>query len=387
MNPSPVFESLEQRQMLSGTVLATIHGSTLTIQGDAADNTVVVTRSGNSLTVTPNGTTAVNAGLAGVAAVLDVTGVTRVKVRMGDGNDSVMFSGQAINGVTTAQSMGELDAAMGDGNDTLILNAVAVGGKAVIGGGRGSNTVTLTGLDPADAPAGVATTVGGPLTINGCGRSADTVNLIGVSVAGKTKVASGSGAANITIDGFVGGTTSLGNLFSGGVTINLAGGSDSVTVDGAVGATTSVVGDLNVLLGGGTDSLTVMTDAGLSVTGALNVTGHTGAKTVSLTDAIADGGFGIATGRGNDSITLTGIESNAGARVNTGAGNDGLTFAGGVDLDGDIYARFLGSTATLNVANTSADSLLAIARRGGTNTRVVGAGVVLGTPGVYRNFP
>ena len=105
-------ESLERRLPLAGNVTAAILGGSLVITGDLDDNDITLDDDGapGRVEITPNGTTTLN----GVATPQTFQATHDIRLRMGDGNDTVDFNG---SGGSTPRDL-KFD---GDANDQVAL--------------------------------------------------------------------------------------------------------------------------------------------------------------------------------------------------------------------------------------------------------------------------
>jgi hypothetical protein len=151
----PVFEGMEPRLLLNGTVLATAVGTTLTITGDQADNEIQISQSTSG---TPAVTTTLVTGVGGTTVVAKgtLTGIQSIIARMRGGDDSVVL--------TSALTLtGRFMFDGGPGNNSLedALGVQASGGLTVTGSTTGTaanGDITIPG---SIIPAAFATgTVG-----------------------------------------------------------------------------------------------------------------------------------------------------------------------------------------------------------------------------------
>src|SRR6059058_5739244 len=96
------FESLENRQMMAGDVMASVHAGTLFIKGDNLSNGITITPGAIPKQVIITGVnaggsaTTVNGVPNGPVAVNNVT--KDVKIKMLSGNDIVTITNLTVNG-------------------------------------------------------------------------------------------------------------------------------------------------------------------------------------------------------------------------------------------------------------------------------------------------
>lgn len=175
------FETLENRRVLAGNVIATLSHGSIVIKGDNFDNSITVTAGGlNRITVTGNTVnglpTSVNGTPNGSVTIPDVT--KGMKITMGLGNDVVNVTGVSINGLSFIKG--------GAGNDTINVNSSTFNSKFDIASGAGADAVTVS-----------STTVAGRSIING-GANPDHVSLTN-SDFGRLAVGLGLGDDNLDI--------------------------------------------------------------------------------------------------------------------------------------------------------------------------------------------
>ncbi len=129
-----VFETLESRQMYSGTPLPQIHpAQPLTVNLGSHSENVYVAQSGSSIAVSINGKTA------------SFPNISTVTINAQSGNDTVVITGSVSDKVTVFAD---------SGNDLLVSgtnNATLVGGTGHVNlialGGRGNTLICGTGYD------------------------------------------------------------------------------------------------------------------------------------------------------------------------------------------------------------------------------------------------
>jgi hypothetical protein len=116
-------EQLEDRTVLSGTVTAQLAGGVLTLTGDANANAIRVFQTGTTLagaTVTVAGNYTPISVAGKLSGFKTFTGVTDIKVSLGAGNDSLVF--------TNTKLSGGVDIVMGAGSDVLQMSNIQAQG-------------------------------------------------------------------------------------------------------------------------------------------------------------------------------------------------------------------------------------------------------------------
>ncbi|MFO0902267.1 MAG: hypothetical protein U0939_04660 [Pirellulales bacterium] len=373
-------EALERREVLAGNVTASVVGSTLTLTGDGADNSLAIVALGNNrfsiagLNTTINGSTA---AFSPAGTILNITG------NLGGGNDNLGLTNnaqgldtlattagldlEAATGLTVAQMQARIDA-------VTTVRTFALAGSLTVQGGAGNDLIGLVGnlggsltadLGAAGATGGNALGIDGTTVAGGVASIGGGINVTGGSqvdalVVESTKVGGSIlaklGAGNNTVDLFkaqVKGVVSVwggnGNDFAsldsstvaGAVSLDLAGGANSVNAlsstlgswmvttgagnDAIDSAALTVRTNVMVSTGAGTDEITLHEHgaAGTNVAGLLQILTGAGNKQIEVSGQI--GVLSIATSSGADDVTV--YDSNiTSAVINTASGNDSLTF-------------------------------------------------------------
>lgn len=147
------FESLENRRMLAGNVVAKVDKGTIELKGDNFSNGVVVTAG-----VNPN--------------EYIITGVNQ-------GGNATSINGIPNGAVTLVNVTKGLKANLSRGNDSITVNNVTINGKVNIKTGLGIDRVVVN-----------ASTLNSSLQIR-TGGNADDIVVNNTTVAGKTKLAGG----------------------------------------------------------------------------------------------------------------------------------------------------------------------------------------------------
>lgn len=135
------FESLENRQMMAGDVMASVHAGTLFIKGDQFNNGITITAGAlpNQVIITGTNIAGVGTNVNGLLnAPVAINGVTKdIQINMKAGNDTV-----TVNNLTL---LGSMKVKMGAGVDTLnIVNGTTICGDLKVVTGGSADTVTVT---------------------------------------------------------------------------------------------------------------------------------------------------------------------------------------------------------------------------------------------------
>ncbi|MBA4019012.1 MAG: hypothetical protein C0483_17730 [Pirellula sp.] len=358
-------ESLEDRLNLAGNVVVALSGGTLSVTGDAKDNSVTIEQiSATVVRVTGNDTT----DLAGntvattvkfgnsTAAFQDITVAAAIglKVVMGAGNDTAALQDGSVK---------SLSVDMGAGSDNVIIsNATVTGNSATnikLGGSenQGDNftatnfsaALSQVTINAGGGENGINLTTGSArsLEING-GSQDDYVNVSDVAVNGNVRINTGSGD-----DGaYFNGGSIAGSLF-----VDLGNGSDETSVN------SNIVGTTDLKLGDGNDGSHFD-----GTTGKLSVNAGAGDDYFhshgSFTVNATSGTTSIDMGSGNDDVSINGTSAlvknaltismgkgvNSVQLLNTDVTGGALKISGGNDLD-EV------SLNTVNVSSTGAGSL------------------------------
>lgn len=311
MRSMPVFEALEGRTLCSGNVMAVVAGGNLTVIGDALGNGITLTRSGTTVTLTPDAGTSVNRGTAGAAVeLLNVTG--KITIHTNGGADTVVIAGQVVDGVTQPFAVGggaaDLSVDLGAGDDRLELRGVTARNVTVLTG-AGANAVTVTGLDPdgqAGGPADARSVLGGFLKVTGAAGN-ETVTLEGIDVAGSVTLTLKTGANSATVAPLAGSDANFDVTIGGSFSFDasFARGVNSVSFEDADSAgSVEIAGGVRLLMGLVDDTVTVAPEAELSVGGSFFVNGCYGNDTISLAGMDVKGLLIVNSGYGDDAVTL-----------------------------------------------------------------------------------
>ena len=333
------FQLLENRTLMAGTPLTTtLSAGTLLITGTAADDSITVSRSGNTWTVT-------NGDWSKIIAAA----VTRISVNGKAGNDAVTIDPSVA---VPATLIGDL------GNDTLIGSS----GATSLSGGAGDDS--LAGGSANDTLSGDA---GNDTLAGGSGDN----RLLGGTDNDSLRAESGNDwlqgdAGNDTLTGGAGNDSLYGNAGDD----SLSGGFGNDFIQGGLGFDTMAGG-------AGVDTIdysdhTAAQPIWLSLAGTSDGGMTSEHDTVSADFEIANGGAGADNISGNDNgNTLYGNAGND--TLNAGSGNDKLYGGAGNDaLSGhDGNDSIYGGAGDDLLLGQGGDDLL-VSVGGGKNTLLVG---------------
>lgn len=217
-------EALEKKQMLAGTVTATITGAGhLVINGDSNDNniTVEVSAAGDVDITANDGETIIDNGFSSS----QLSGDVRINLRGGDDYiylDGPVYSNSPIDDVRIVGGAGDdyinarhlsglsgnVKISGGGGSDYLALKYSDVSGNVSISGGSGDDMVGASYNEDISGNLRIST-----------GGGNDSVYMVGATVQGNASVLTGSGNDNAYIKE---------NSFSGNARLSMGGGNDSV---------------------------------------------------------------------------------------------------------------------------------------------------------------
>jgi hypothetical protein len=221
------FENLENRTMLTGTVIASFAAGALRLIGDSSANSVQLSESGGTWTVQGQGTV--------ITGGTTFTDVKSISAALGAGNDTLKIS----NGVLT----GALDIAYtsaDSGAKNTQLNTVTAGKTSIVNAAGGQNTIVINHLTTT------MTGVVGVIVTTGIAN--DTIQLGSVNSATNLVVDAGNGSNYVAVTG----VQTHGTLDD---TITTGTGIDTVVVS----AFTTTTNNLIVKSGDGTDSVVLNT--------------------------------------------------------------------------------------------------------------------------------
>jgi hypothetical protein len=355
--------------VVAGDVAGTLGGGTLKLKGsDDGDELIITGVSAGNVTVLPGGDTTLN----GSSALQMFTGVTGVKIDVGDGADLVDADGLLLAGGLSFKS--------GAGADSLTVLNSTIDGATKIDLGSESNVLELCSIDFAklSIKAGTPTQLGvitadcpqidfesstdfgtaaalGDLFIAGTlgvkmGKGADALTLQQATLQSDAKIAMGAHANGVAICE----VEVLGNVTIGtGKTV--AGSFTSGCLDS--GATASgqagiAVGDLDV---GG--NLKVKTSASADaldvvevlVNGKTTVDLGAGENAMRLLSDTLVGNVAAKAGKQADVFAITNVLFESNAKFTLGAGDNGLV-GDGSQVNGDLTVKAGKGNDTIDTA-------------------------------------
>ncbi|MCS7017124.1 MAG: hypothetical protein RMJ19_11480 [Gemmatales bacterium] len=365
-------EPLEDRCVPDGNVTVFTDGlNNLIIQGDGANNTIVIEQLGSTeaLQVSGRNATLINGGEESLTAYIAAEPRGSIRINMNAGNDTVII--RNIN-QTVSQLFGDVTVNFGRGGASLWVNEIQnfIGQFRVLAGdgsfftrwsnfsiagpveinagstpraivqmqigdapylgqfssltlqtGRGHDSITLRGRFLANVvpPRVQPLTVGDKLLVDS-GAGNDTIRMEYLEVLGSTSLRTGIGrdTLNILESDFTG--TFLSQLEAGNDTVNIQGGNFQRGID---------------LLSGGLvpdqDNISI---TGISLNGNLKIITGDGNDTVLLAGSqiaglpgTTQGQLLIQTGQGQDHVELINASIARDMTINLGAGDDSINFS------------------------------------------------------------
>jgi Ca2+-binding RTX toxin-like protein len=317
---------------------------------------------------------------------------------------------RANSGLNTIDLSGDSSAT---GTNTVNLSAVTGGAFTVTGSG-GADTITGgAGADTIDAGAGDDTvaTGGGNDTLT-LGADANVVTIANNQDISGASITAAGGSYSLTVNG---NATMTGTQHTGASSITASGGSDQITLTtvfsgtGAAAVETYVLADgvaNSFTLGAAGQNVTGGTGADTVSTGAFNATGAlalgAGANVVSIANNQSIAGLqGLSATGGsysltvNGNATMTGTQHSGASSITASGGSDQITFSGIVTgltgaaavetyvlADGVNNSFTLGAAGqnvtggtgadTVNIGNLTATGALALGT--GANVVAIGSG-------------
>jgi hypothetical protein len=192
------FESLENRQMMAGDVVGSVHAGTLVLKGDNFSNGITITAGLNPHEVLVTGITieGTPTNLNGISngAVTFVNVIHGLKIKMGAGNDTVSISNLSVNGLTNINT--------GPGVDTVVIEQSTLCKGLLLKTGRDADDVRIA--DSTIQGKAIIKTAGdcdhvtledsvfGELDVN-LGADNDSLSISHVSVITRTSLDGGTG--------------------------------------------------------------------------------------------------------------------------------------------------------------------------------------------------
>lgn len=267
---------------LANNVQALLEGSLLTVTGDNASNSVLISRS--------------------------TTGDVTVAGR----------SGTTVNGLASVRfprlQLNAAEIRMEGGNDVVTLRGIQTGNDLYVNLGAGADRLNTT------APV----TVGANLTIEGA-EGADNIQLTSVTALEDIYIDGGLEALTVTLNGLDAGKS---------LTVVSDAARDLVTISNTI-----VAELLSIESKAGNDAVTVSSVMALAVA----VTTDLGADTVNIRELMTAEVIGIFTGTGNDVVSLTNVDSGTSISVSVDAGVDSVA---GTNVSAAQDAVFEGGAGT-----------------------------------------
>jgi hypothetical protein len=272
--------------MLAGDVLVNVVEGTLSIEGDAEANKILITsgtEAGAFVITGLDGTT-----LGGGTDPITVMDIRSIAANLGEGDDLVALAGADVRGSVNIRT--------GEGADRVVV-------------GTDGGAAELAGVLPED----LAVNVRGALNI-GTGAGADQV-AVDAATAGVLHVSTGDDDDVVSL----GSTEALGDLSArlavrAAAHVNLGAGNDDLNVDQV-----SARGALLVRAGAGDDTV----DVNVAEAKAMVAFGDGGADAITLADLDVKH-LGVHSGEGDDTVDIRdSVFATLG--VGLGAGNDTLT--------------------------------------------------------------
>lgn len=248
---------------MANDVQVRLEGSLVTIFGDNAANSILISQS--------------------AAGDLVVSGRTGTTV---NGRPSVRFPRLQLNAA---------EIRMEGGNDFVTLRGVITGNDLFIDLGAGADRLNTSG----------PVTVGANLTIEGAGGN-DLIQLTSLAAFEDIYINGGQDVLRAQLADI-----------NAGKSLTIVGeeAADAISVSNS-----SVALDLAIEAKGGANSVTV--NAVVAFGALIEASG--GVDTIRVTDLVTTEDIGIFTGVGNDSITLTGVDSGKSITVSVDAGQDNV---------------------------------------------------------------
>ncbi len=324
-------------------------GTTLNVTGTVADDTIIVTQSGN-LVVKFNG----------VNYAYTPAQVTAINILGNAGNDKITVA--SLNSATALTIDG------GEGNDAITLTS-AVASPATLIGGTGNDVVVAgSGSSSLDGGTGNNTLIGGSGSNTITGGSGNDTLIGGI---GSNLINGGGGTDTFVLAAHVAGTPTKDTLtnststnvlsltkFSNGLTFSLAAGSGVAQLaDSVAGYSLDIASNIfktvvlgsgnNNVIGNGTLGTTIVTGSGNNT-----LTGGTGNDTF-----VGGAGNTVMTGGGGNDVLVGGSGNNT---ITGGSGNDTLVggtssnvLNGGGGTDTFVLATHAGGAPTKDTLTTS----------------------------------
>ncbi|MEL7498762.1 MAG: peptidylprolyl isomerase [Planctomycetota bacterium] len=222
-------EQLEERDLLSGNVVASVIGDSLWINGDSNANDLSIEASGSQVVLIGNSNTQIN-GRPDPFAISEA-GLSRVFIFLGEGDDRIVFE-------QDLQLDGNVTIRTGRGNDIIGFDQTELSGRLRITSGSGSDQITIRnsvveGLRIATGADDDVVGING-LSSNGwasirTGRGSDDASISNSSFRNGLAVVSGSGDDTLAVGSATSARLFVGATGSGDDFVHLEGVSFNIS--------------------------------------------------------------------------------------------------------------------------------------------------------------
>ncbi len=177
------FESLETRPLLAGNVTAVLSGTGLSVTGDAAANSIQVSRLADGDWQVKGIATKIN----GINSPADFAGVTDIGIDLGAGNDTMQLSGGTLPhvlnisdsaGNTTIllnnfHSLSDIDISLTGGNNSIIFNNVSSENQINVYTAGKNDTIVATKTSAASTRLDASGTGNDTVVMSNCSGEGD----------------------------------------------------------------------------------------------------------------------------------------------------------------------------------------------------------------------
>jgi len=332
-------EPLEERIAPSGGIEVIVSGGSLKITGDAGNNDFEIEprlAAGEYSIISGGDATLIN----GHAGPVVVSGVTKdVNIKLGDGDDSVLFDGINLPGnvkvdagkgndafeIAFGSVAGNLGISMGDGNGDIDIGNCTIGGKVDIKGATGDDSVSLD----------IVTVNKGLSIMTGNGNLDASITDTSISTPGNgydLKIVNGSGNVELNVDHvFVSRNFSHGQgpghmsasfqdmMVQGNTQLKSGEGNDTVTF-----ASAQLYGKLGVMTGSGELMMSVYNvSAGMSGKGCdAKIANGNGIADVAIENASIGGSLSVSNGNGHAAARVENVVVHKNCSYKSGDGAD-----------------------------------------------------------------
>jgi hypothetical protein len=364
----PSLEALETRDTPAGTVTATFAAGRLTLTGDAADNTVLITLGADDrLTVSGDGSGTVirlNGDPAGDSVTLPAPVTGAVSIALGDGADVLTVDAVDLPGSLTID--GGNGATGGPGGNAVILKGgVLVGGDLSITNLAGADATYLTGMVNVEGDLTIQNGRGGSLVLGDKTTDLRVGGVLSVAGAAGFDKVDLWGAVAVSADdlAFDSGPDRAGSYYrvhpfgdltvAGAVRVTNGPGPDLTDLGGQ----NLTVGGAVVIQNGDGDTINTLLTWGTMSVGRIAITNGAGndLNTIHTYDkALIRGGVTIGNGSGgSDSYIGDGNLLSVGGNISfvNGSGRDlNSVYSAEARIDGAITVRNGGGDSDTSIA-------------------------------------